>query len=807
MDSSIDFQPYLDSICHQYNGWWEGGVLTDSERQQEEPFNFDLQAREIKTKAGKTSKSEEFRPPLPVIEALDQLVKTKKQILLVGQPGAGKTKTLWRYLLKLAEQAKQGISAEIPILIRLKDYQISSDGKYSGLVHLIRKELISLEPEAIERYLFLKQRFLLLIDGLNESTSPELRRDLQHFLNNCSRHQVPVVFTTRSLGYRDLEIETQLEIQSISPEERQRFLTDRVSPSNQHKLQRWLKRTHQSNYTPFVLWMLAEICQQAKSSSELAENFSLGQTFQEFIRLYQDRLYEEGRVSEEDCEAWSSHLKQLAFEMLSNEKAEDHFVSTRRKTLDILESETLLNNLIRHHLLIERRDDGKVEFCHQLLQEYYAAEWLFERLPHLTDEQLKYYFLNYLKWTEAIALMLGLVKSRAKIVQCIKIALEVDLMLGAKLAGVMHIQFQRETIDEIKKYQLPRACMVYLLGSTRSKEAIKELIEALEEKNHWVRSNAIEALGEIEESEAVAGLIKAIEDPNLTNRLIAVRVLAEFNNELSINELKQALNCEEAIVRNEAKRALEAFTKQQGNQCECPSLSARGDKDFFYSSLEEFDRLNLEIDDEFCHRFPRYLKHIFCNEESSNNINNWIYVSKFMVWLGRTGNSKVIRLLSRLSKYKYYYWMRLRDSLVLSSRKQHYWVRRSAIEAMGETRDKKAIPVIMQALNDKDWGVCESAAVALEKLVLPETIPLLKNFLIETDSPYLLSTLSKIQEHCKFYNYNIAQSLPPPTINSKKLSADSSPTYNFYSSVENVANIVHGNQITNQQKDLKKDKS
>jgi predicted NACHT family NTPase len=60
-----------------------------------------------------------------------------------------------------------------------------------------------------------------------------------------------------------------------------------------------------------------------------------------------------------------------------------------------------LDDLLKYHLL-QIRSENEIEFCHQLFQEYYAAEWLLQRLLNLTDEQLKYYFLNYLKWTEAI---------------------------------------------------------------------------------------------------------------------------------------------------------------------------------------------------------------------------------------------------------------------------------------------------------------------------------------------------------------------------------------------------------------------
>jgi hypothetical protein len=43
------FQDYLQSICFcsDYKQWWAHGVLTDTEREQSEPFEFDLHLKEV----------------------------------------------------------------------------------------------------------------------------------------------------------------------------------------------------------------------------------------------------------------------------------------------------------------------------------------------------------------------------------------------------------------------------------------------------------------------------------------------------------------------------------------------------------------------------------------------------------------------------------------------------------------------------------------------------------------------------------------------------------------------------------------
>jgi predicted NACHT family NTPase len=100
-----------------------------------------------------------------------------------------------------------------------------------------------------------------------------------------------------------------------------------------------------------------------------------------------------------------------------------------------------LDDLLKHHLL--QRNGELVEFRHQLIQEYYAAEYLLERLPTLTDEQLKRDYLNLLKWTELIALMLALVNEEAQALRVVRLAMDdVDLMLGARLTGEVKASLQ-----------------------------------------------------------------------------------------------------------------------------------------------------------------------------------------------------------------------------------------------------------------------------------------------------------------------------------------------------------------------------
>jgi len=83
-------------------------------------------------------------------------------------------------------------------------------------------------------------------------------------------------------------------------------------------------------------------------------------------------------------------------------------------------SKQWLKDLLKYHL-IHLEGNDKIAFRHQLIQEYYTAEELKKKLPHLRDEQLQWDYLNYLKWTEPMALLLGLLDNETQAIGQVKV--------------------------------------------------------------------------------------------------------------------------------------------------------------------------------------------------------------------------------------------------------------------------------------------------------------------------------------------------------------------------------------------------
>jgi HEAT repeat protein len=455
--SEFDFQPYLSAIDRHYGQWWQIYTLTDAvgrERQQQTPlFDFGLmvERREEgeKTEEGREKaedgREEEKIERLPVLEGLRKYAV--EHVLLVGRPGSGKSTALARLMLEVAADGS------IPVLVELRSYQTS-------ILDLIRNAFkrhgMNLSIAEIE-ILLNDRRLILLIDGVNELPSEAARSDLSNFRRN--HPNVPMIFTTRDLGLGgDLGIEKKLEIQALTETQMQAFVRAYIPEKAEVMLRQLQGRLRELGQTPLLLWMLCSLFQQ---TDRIPQN--LGEVFRSFTQGYERQLKQDV-VTESDRRLWFDLLKQLAARMMQGTRPTELRVAIGvgeicqvfgdyLGTSDPLVPRQALDDLLKYHLI--QRNGDLVEFRHQLIQEYYAAEWLLERVRGMDDETLECDYLNYLKWTEPVRLMLALVGDDALAVRVVERALWVDLMLGARLVGASPSKFLVDTTKILDSIKVP----------------------------------------------------------------------------------------------------------------------------------------------------------------------------------------------------------------------------------------------------------------------------------------------------------------------------------------------------------------
>ncbi|BBD59913.1 hypothetical protein NIES2109_27040 [Nostoc sp. HK-01] len=559
-----NWNDYLNSLCNHYAQWWNAYTLTDVVgrqriEQRQSALLLDFIVQTVQSAKEERSETQEKIEQLDVLAGLRKYAK--EHVLLVGRPGSGKSTALARLLLEEAQKARsplnppfkrgevksseppfcseadqicdksfsqdkaksseppflRGAGGIIPILVELRYYQTSV---LDLIRDFLKRHRLLLNTATIEQ-LLCDGQFLLLIDGINELPSEAARRDLSKFRQDYEK-TTPMIFTTRDLSVGgDLGITKKLEMQPLTAEQMQQFVRAYLPEQGEQMLQNLGDRLREFGETPLLLLML---CSLFQATGDIPPN--LGLVFRQFTQSYERQFRQGIPVTDESRRWWFALLKHLAFYMTKGDKLTELNVAVPKSEAEEVLTQFLadekfdrprdralewLQDLLNHHL-IQLGANEQIEFRHQLIQEYYAAECLLKQLPNLSDECLQQKYLNYLKWTEPLKLMLELVDNEAQAVRVVKLALEVDWQLGAKLAGAVKPEFQQQTVDLVDELEVSLLFKVRLLALTKSDKAIYHLNQLLENQDSDVRSSVADALGEIQSEEAIYGLIELLKD-------------------------------------------------------------------------------------------------------------------------------------------------------------------------------------------------------------------------------------------------------------------------------------------------------
>lgn len=455
MVDEIDFQPYLISILPDPANQDWGDRYTPT--QVELPLKVQTIVQENPDKpTTKCQVDAQKRERFEVLEGLRKAVREHHQVLLIGKPGSGKSTALHRLLWENAQTALEITSSRqdnftVPVLIELRDCRRGS------VLEWIQKPLrrLRLSQETVEDLLF-AGRLLLLFDGLNELPTSDAYSALDAFRRDKDFHTVPIIVTTRELGAgADLGIKKKLEMVSLTESQMREFIRKRLPQQADNLLRQLKDRLRELAETPLLLQMLCDVVAE-RTDGQIPQN--RGELFrQEFARRYEKFKPLRGRVSDDSRRFAPELLQHLAFVMTQGDPHTDPLKPTPSwLTIPKTQAETILEDfltgrvnapaeaakewledLLEFHLLQVANNSDEIEFHHQLFQEYYAAEKLLGMLqqghPDLVNSKVfQYKYLNYLKWTEAIALMLGLIDSEKQAVELVNLALDIDLMLGAR---------------------------------------------------------------------------------------------------------------------------------------------------------------------------------------------------------------------------------------------------------------------------------------------------------------------------------------------------------------------------------------
>lgn len=597
---SIDFRPYIQSILNdedlqEWNDLYTPTTVEDRihklEPTKSSPFKYSSRLRlRVEAVAPYTEnqleeskqedQTDDSKPQsnqkvecLGVLEGLRRYADD--HVLLIGRPGSGKTTSLETLLWQEANSINKREGGRIPVLVRLRRCT-------STIEKLIQDFFIShklsLDLTEVE-HLLQKERLLILLDGLNEL--PEsLSTEITNFRERY-RRTTPMIVTTRDLSIGgNLGVTKALKMLPLSEQQVEAFVANYLGDEGSRLLQQLRgDRLRKFAETPLLLFMLCRVFAQ---SGRVPAN--LGLAFREFAQLYDKELLSDITVNSKG--KWHKLLRHLSFAMMHGktqselqlsmpvEEVEALFTSLLQKENRVHpreDAELWLKDLMKYHLIqpvIGPNYAKHIEFRHQLLQEYYAAEYLLRILTNLSDDELTGDYLNYLKWTEPISLMLALIENDVQAMRLIRLSMKVDLILGARYTGEVRKTFQSTAVGLLESIRIPISLKFECLSVSQSESAVPILLQLFYEMSPDVNGSVVEVLSKIGGDAAILGLIEALKSSDKEVRCEALFGLEEIGDERAVPSLLEAMNDKDYDVRYSAICAL----TRVGNEAAVPAL-------------------------------------------------------------------------------------------------------------------------------------------------------------------------------------------------------------------------------------------
>jgi HEAT repeat protein len=687
-------------------------------------FSLDLRVRSVvekqrEDKSEEDKSEQEKQQPQEKIEhygVLEGVLKYAGQhdrgahVLLVGKPGSGKTTALERLLVK-----GELIGGRLPVVIRLRDLDgNTADPVLAEVRRVLQRWGVACSPEAVEG--LVADQLFLLLDGVNEIPTlggDGLRRAVQRFRERFQG--TPMVFTTRAINVGvDLGIGQKLEMEPLSGPQMEEFARLHLGEEQgQALLDQLGVRLREFAETPLLLSMF---CDLFKQNQEVPRN--LGLVFRKFVEWYEQRSYERQGTHRSLREMLGDSvygqlprfLQSLAFIMMpqdgnpkglklkiSKKKAVDTFVKVLKDANEkdaLTKATEYLDTLLKYHLIREV-NSREVEFVHQLFQEYYAAEEFLDKLEDLPDSDLsnltiqKHYF-NLLDWSEALALVAGLLESEEEALRLVQLGLAVDLYWGARSAGEVLPEFQEETVGLVLGCEVPEVLRIELLGPTRSQAAIPSLRKALNSLDPLVRISAIKAISQFEYEIARPALQQASNDPDPLVRQVALQIILGIRFKEILPFLNKSLSSLNESLSSTDWQKFHKYPLSLHREISEIKLHIPKIRRFFsdYRKLSEEELPNLL---NALKHHDSHVRHTVASKISELSL----------------GEAVLLPLVEALEN-------------------QDPYVRRVIVQQIGKIKSEVTLPTLIKAGADKDEDVCRIALKAIRQLSLQETdLPIL----------------------------------------------------------------------------------
>lgn len=376
-----------------------------------------------------------------------------QRIVLLGDPGAGKTTTLKYLALEMLQGSDK--LPYLPIFIELKGF---IESKADTLIDFITSDWVKKYGFLnIDARFYLETQLnngkaVLLLDGLDEvqggSTVEEADNAYHKItteINNLCKTPCPIVVTCRRQGWKDgLPAFHNLEVLDFNEEQIKKFLESwfRSEPDKARDL--WIKlegklRMRMLGTNPLILSLIAIVYEQDLNLPEgRAELYS--RCVDLFLRKWDlDRNVK--RFSQFKTHHKHALLKEIAWHFHCKgkryfpKKEIQEIISNflHRFTIPVEESAEILDEITTQFGLLKEQAYNLYGFIHLTFQEYFTALAAIEKIPHSLPEVIAY---KHSAWWEEVILLMS-----AEMIDATSL-----------LLGILHDQFD-EPISYQDEYQ------------------------------------------------------------------------------------------------------------------------------------------------------------------------------------------------------------------------------------------------------------------------------------------------------------------------------------------------------------------
>ncbi|MGQ9908138.1 MAG: HEAT repeat domain-containing protein, partial [Candidatus Flexifilum sp.] len=706
-------------------------------------------------RAGLPDRVEALQEEQVEIETLAQCMeKVNNRLLLLGEPGAGKTFTLYQYAYEMIRRRQsEGANAPLPILMLCATWPSSPPTPLSTWIRENWKGLENLREEDLASC-------LLLFDGLDELGAERVEKMKDENGKEVERTYDPrlrflqalpesgaVIVSTRVEEYEAIGHKARLNgavtLRPLTDEQIRDYL------SNYPLLWQALERDRELLdvlRTPLLLSCMAFAYKDDPGAVQLlADKDSVEMSDAIFARYVQERHVHEARRLEDIGQAPPYSLETL-YEVLGHAAmANANAVGAQRRSLQtplsfffaeanifqpvdfapfVGDTEAFLG-WVELLDLMNRADVG-LRFVHLRLRDYFGRSYA---LKHLSDANARMRraaaeALGELGDVRAVAPLIDRLKDRdsdvrraadealvqigaasvAPLIECLKDEVWNVKRAAAQALGKLKDRRAVAPLIECLKdgdWEVRRAAAWALvqLGDVR---AVAPLIACLEDQEDWVRGAAAEALGQLGDVRAVAPLIECLKDGDWEVRRAAAWALRQLGDGRAVAPLIDCLEDEIWIVRETASQALGQLGWQpQTQEQEITYWIAKRNWD----ALVEIGEASVapiinRLKDEDTYVRQAAAKALgqlgWQPQTQEQQITYWI-VNQNWDALVEIGGASIALLIGCL--------------------KDGDWdVRQAAVEALEKLGDRQAVALLIDCLKDRDWEVRRAAAEMLGHL-------------------------------------------------------------------------------------------